>query len=215
MRETNGYSLRLLICSVKTPCFVGSSWCCSSCCQEDAAVEAAKAAAWMRQHELLGVTTMGGWFEQDTGCHGATNGQEWLEMNCSITLTIPFQKFQALKWSEKIPAHVGHILQFLFEDYIRNIFFFGGGVGMTCSTNLRALTWRIRLTRWFANRERPRCLYEVDTAFLARCSIWLAGNFTQDSLAMHSCWKHRACDFGTASSCSILTNMFAVVNLAK
>lgn len=71
---------------------------------------------------------MGGWFEQDTGCHGATNGQEWLEMNW---FTSPWQflsrNSQALKWSEKFPAHVGHILQFLFEDYIRSIIFFGGG----------------------------------------------------------------------------------------
>ena len=58
LRETNGYSLRLLIWSVKTPCFLCSSWVLLEL-QEDAAVEAAKAAAWMRQHELLVVTTLG------------------------------------------------------------------------------------------------------------------------------------------------------------
>ena len=60
LRETNGYSLGFAHLFCQTPCFVGSSWVLQLLeLQEDAAVSAAKAAAWMRQHELLGVTTLG------------------------------------------------------------------------------------------------------------------------------------------------------------
>ena len=56
------------------------------------------------------------------------NGWRWIVASPWQFLS---RNSQALKWSEKFPAHVGHILQFLFEDYIRNIIFFlWGGVGM-------------------------------------------------------------------------------------
>ncbi len=71
-------------------------------CQEDAAVEAAKAAAWMRQHEFLG-------------------------RKCSPTLGAFFVFSRNSKRSSEVKTtRCGHILQF-FEDCWKHHLFGGSG----------------------------------------------------------------------------------------
>ena len=73
------------------------------------------------------------------------SSHQWTRMVAKWIVASPWQflsrNSQALlvKWKNPSACR-SYLALFLFEDYIRSInFFLGGGVGMTCSTNLRAL----------------------------------------------------------------------------
>lgn len=130
VRETNGYSLRLLICSVKTPCFVCSSWCCwlpGRCCCRGCQSSSMDAATWVA------------WSHNDGRLVWARHWVSWSHQWTSFLLEMNWFASPARNSFLEIPSVISEVknsqlmsviscnfcLKTIFEA---SIFFWGGSV---------------------------------------------------------------------------------------
>lgn len=128
VRETNGYSLRLLICSVKTPCFVCSSWCCwlpGRCCCRGCQSSSMDAATWVA------------WSHNDGRLVWARHWVSWSHQWTSFLLEMNWFASPARNSFLEIPSVISEVKKsqlmsviscnFCLKTIFEASIFFGGG----------------------------------------------------------------------------------------